>query len=66
MDYYTYYTIKEICKLYHWYNSFGEGHCELLAIKQGGTYSDDEVKCSEENCPILEVFRELQQNEKKM
>ena len=52
-----YNRIKEKCKQLHWYNQCDEGYCELLAIKQNGTYSDEEVICSEANCPLMEFIK---------
>ena len=41
--------LRKVCAIYHWLHT---GRCELLILMQGGTYSDCEVECCEEKCPI--------------
>lgn len=45
--------LKNYCRQYHWLK---DGYCELLAIKQGGTYDDSEVECKEKKCPIRKLW----------
>ena len=42
---------KVMCSITNTFNSDEE--CKMLLKKQGGTYSDDDVVCSEKNCPLF-------------
>jgi hypothetical protein len=42
-----------LCRIYHWLR---DGRCELMELREGGTYNNEDVVCCEEKCPILAIM----------